>query len=177
MSSISRANILGATCALGLGASLLSDSARAAARVDGDDLKTLAANLGLELAAIKIYTDALAANVLSKPVAAVLQGFLADHSTHRDTILTAYTTAGIAPGNDLAPIPVTTAHTDGEYLSYLLGIERTLAFAHLGAVGTFKDRDYALRSGSIIGVETTHVALLSEALAKGPAYPGGLVVL
>ncbi len=177
MSSISRANVLGAVCALGLGASLGSGSASAAARVDGDDLKALAANLALERAAIKIYTDALAANVLSKPVAAVLTGFLADHSTHRDTIVAAYATAGITPGVDLAPIPVTTAHADTEYLAYLLGIERTLAFAHLGAVGSYKDRDFAQRSGAILGVETTHVALLSEALAKGPAYPGGLVVL
>ncbi len=175
MSTHTRAQALGAVAALGLAAPLLTRCAFAADKVDPNDLKSLGTELALERAAIKAYTDAAALNVLSPSVLAVLSGFLADHNAHRDAIVAAFTAGGQTPSDDVAPLDTPSLHTEADVLNFVYTVERTLADAHLSAVPLYKDRDYAKTAASILGVETTHVALLAEALRRNPAYPSSFV--
>lgn len=176
MSTCTRAQALGAAGAFGLAAPLLTRCAFAADKVDGGDLKSLATELALERSAIKAYTDAAALGVLSPSVLAVLNGFLADHNAHRDALITTYTTAGQTAPEDVAPLDTPPLHAEADVLNFAYTVERMLAGAHLTAVPVYKNRDYATTAASILGVETTHVALLAEALRRNPAYPSSFVV-
>ncbi len=175
MSTYTRARALAAAGALGLAAPLLNQCAFAADKVDADDVKSIATELALERAAVKAYTDSAALGVVSPPVLAVLNGFLADHTAHRDALIAALTAAGQQVPQDPAPLDTPTLHAEADVLSFAYTVERMLADAHLGAVPAFKNRDYAKTAASILGIETTHVALLAEALRKNPAYPSSFV--
>ncbi len=174
MRSVSRADVFTTVCAAGVAAALPS-LVQAAAKIDGDDLKALASALALERAAIKAYGDVASANVLSPPVLAVFNRFLAEHTAHRDAIVAAISAAGQTPGSDVATQEALAPKTELDALGAVYGIERSLADAHFATVATFKNRDYTRSVASILGVETTHVALLAEALRKSPAYPGGFL--
>lgn len=175
MTTLSRARTLGIVAALGLGAPLLTHCAVAADKFDPNDLKALGAALALERAALDAYGKAVDAKTLSTPVIAVVTGFVADHTAHRDALIAAITALGQTPGTDLAPLDTPTLQNEADALNYAYTVERTLATTHLTAVATFRNRDYAKTAASILGVETTHVALLAEALRKGSAYPTSFV--
>lgn len=175
MSTLSRARTLGVVAALGLGAPLFTHCADAADRFDPSDLKALGAALALERAALDTYAKAVEAKALSTPVLAVVSGFVADHTAHRDALVAAITALGQTPGTDLAPLDTPTLQNEADRLNYAYTVERALANAHLAAVAAFRNRDYAKTAASILGVETTHVALLAEALRKGSAYPSSFV--
>ncbi|MBC5822155.1 MAG: ferritin-like domain-containing protein [Candidatus Eremiobacteraeota bacterium] len=66
-------------------------------------------------------------------------------------------------------------HAEIDVLGFAYTIERMLADVHLAPVATYRNRDYAKTAASILGVETTHVALLAEALRRNPAYPSSFV--
>lgn len=176
MSTISRTRLLGSVCALGLAGPLLAATAATAApAADKADLAALGESLALELAAIATYATAAASAVVTAPVAAVLERFAADHTVHRDIILGELRAAGATPSDVPTSIGDPAMTTEADVLAVALALERRLAQAHLAPVGTFRNRGYAASSASIVGVETAHVALLSEALRKGPAYPAGIV--
>ncbi len=174
MSTLSRARAAGALATLAL-VPLALGSAGGAERVDGGDVKALGASLALERAAIKAYADALAANVLSPPVAAVITRFSNEHAAQRDAIVAALSQASATVPTDEAPLDAESFKTEGDVLAYAYSLERTIAGSYVKSVGPYKNRDYATLAASILGVTTTHVALLAEALRSGAPYPGGLV--
>ncbi len=175
MSTLTRAQALGAAGALGLTAPLLTHCTLAAGAIDAGDATSLGSELALERAAVKAYTDAAASGIVSPSVLAVLNSFLADHTAHRDALIAALTTAGRQAPEDVATLDTPVLHAEVDVLGFAYTIERMLADAHLAPVATYKNRDYAKTAASILGVETTHVALLAEALRRNPAYPSSFV--
>ena len=175
MAMLSRAHILGAVTALGLGAPLLARGSGAADKGDPNDVKALGTALALERAALDAYGKAIDGKLLSTPVLAVVNVFVADHTAHRDALIAAITALGQTPGTDLATLDASTATNEAGFLDFAYSLERTLANGHLTAVPSFHNHDYAKTAASILGVETTHVALLAEALRKGNAYPTSFV--
>lgn len=176
MPKISRANALGATSALVLTSPLLyAQLVSAAAKADAGDIKLLNTAIPLERAAIKAYGDAAATNLVSPNVLAVLKTFMADHQAHLDALSAAVTQGGATPSPDTAAVTAPTLASEADILAFALTIERLAANTYLGTVAQFKNRDLATTAASIMGVETTHVALLAEALKKNPAYPSSFV--
>ncbi len=175
MPSLSRAQTLGTACAAALALGFARTGVAAPSKIDGDDAKALATELALERAAVKAYTDAAAGKILTPPVLAVFNRFLADHTAHRDALVAALTAAGTTPTEDVAPLTVPDMKTEADVLEFVYTVERSLADGYVAAVSTFKNRDYAKIAASTLGVETTHVALIAEALRKSPAYPSGFV--
>jgi rubrerythrin len=55
-------------------------------------------------------------------------------------------------------------------LKFAEGLERGAATAYLGVIPTFKDRDLARLTASILSIETTHVTTLAAALQEQTAY-------
>ncbi len=175
MAFSTRARALGSICALWLAGTAANRRAAAAPKIDTGDVKALGASLAAERATIKAYTDIVAAKVASAPVLAVLNQFLTDHSAHRDALVEALTAAGQQSADTSPPADTPAMSAESDVLAYLYSVERTIALAHLTALPEFKDHDYVSLTGSIVGVETTHVALLAEALRKSPPYQSGFV--
>jgi rubrerythrin len=172
---LSRANALGAVTALGLLGPLGIRVAAAAEHPDAGDMKLLDGAISLERAAIKAYADASAANLLSAPVAAVLTQFSNDHTAQRDALVLIMQESGATPGTDTTVLTLTPPQNEADVLNNALTYERQIASYYLAAIPEFKNRDFAKTAGSIMGVDATHVALLSEALRRNPAYPGGFL--
>ncbi len=149
--------------------------ARAADRIDGGDVKALNASLALERAAIKAYGDALAANILTPPVAAVLTRFQSEHTAQQNALVGALTQASATVGTDVATVDPESFKTESDVLAYAYTLERSIANAYVTSIASYKKSDYATLTASILGVTTTHVALLAEALRRGAPYPTGLV--
>jgi rubrerythrin len=172
---LSRANALGAVTALGLFGPIGLRVAAAADRLDAGDMKLLDGAISLERAAIKAYEDATAANLLSAPVASVLAQFSNDHAAQRDALVLIMQQSGSTPGTDTTALSLNAPRNEADVLENALAFERQLASYYLAAIPAFKNRDFAKTAGSILGVDATHVALLSEALRRNPAYPGGFL--
>jgi hypothetical protein len=172
---LSRANALGAFTALGLLGPIGLRVAAAADRADPGDMKLLDGAISLERAAIKAYADATAANILSAPVAAVLAQFSNDHAAQRDALAQIMQESGVTPGTDTTVLTLNPPRTEADVMDNALAFERQIASYYLAAIPEFKNRDFAKTAGSILGVDATHVALLSEALRRNPAYPGGFL--
>jgi hypothetical protein len=151
--------------------------ALAADRIDGGDVKALNASLALERAAIKAYGDALAANILTPPVAAVLTRFQSEHTLQQNAIVRALTQASATVGTDVATMDPESFEAEADVLAYAYTLERSIANAYVTGISSYKNRDYATLSASILGVTTTHVALLAEALRRGAPYPTGLITV
>ncbi|MDQ2857444.1 MAG: ferritin-like domain-containing protein [Candidatus Eremiobacteraeota bacterium] len=175
MTAISRAEVLGVAGALMLAAGGGCAVARAAQKGDPADIKALNAAVAVELAAIAAYTSVIATKLPAPAVLTVLNSFLADHRAHLETLSTAVTVAGGTPTTEAAPVQTPTFAKEGDVLAFVYTVERLAAGTHLGTLAEFKNRDLAKTSGSILGVETTHVALLAEALRQNPAYPSGFI--
>ncbi len=149
--------------------------ALAADRVDAGDVKALNASLALERAAVKAYGDAIGANILTPPVAAVLTRFQSEHTAQQNAIVGALTQASATIGTDVATEDPESFKTEADVLAYAYTLERAIANAYVTSIASYKNRDYATLSASILGVTTTHVALLAEALRRGAPYPTGLI--
>jgi rubrerythrin len=176
MEIVTRARMLGATSALVLvGPSLLGSFLLAAEKADPGDLKLLNAGIALERAGIKAYSDAAATKLLSPGVLAVATQFMNDHIAHRDALIAAVKQGGGTPTDDTTVLQYPTLATEADILNFAYGVERTAANTYLSVIPAFKNRDLAHTAGAILGVETTHVALLGEALKKGEVYPSAFV--
>jgi rubrerythrin len=176
MDVISRAKALGATSALALvGPSLLGQFLLAAEKIDPDDLKLLNVAIAYERAGIKAYTDAAATKLVSAPVFAVMQQFVADHTAHLSALTAAVTQAGGQPTGDTTQLTYPNFQSQTDIVTFAYGVERGAAGAYLSTIAAFKNRNFAQLAATILGVETTHVALLAQALHKNPAYPSGFV--
>lgn len=175
MKSITRAQALFSATALGLiGAPLLGDLAAAASAAPGD-LQTLNAAIELERAGIAAYDAAAKTGFLSGRILTVALAFRADHIAHRDALIGAVRAGGGIPTVKTARLPVPKLTDAHDILRYAKSVEEKAASTYLSVIPDFQDRNLAQVSAAILGVETTHVALLDEALHEFPAYPGGFV--
>jgi hypothetical protein len=176
MPFMTRAQVLGSACALVLTTRAgVCFAAAPSAKPDPADIKALGVALALERSVIAAYSDPALTHFLSAPVLAVINQFLADHQAHQAALEQAITATGQAAPQDLADVNRPALANEGDVLGFAYTLERSLANTQLTAVPDFKNRDYATTAASILGVETTHVALLGEALRQGRAYPGGFV--
>ena len=175
MPSISRARVIGSVCALALTTETGMRFALAATKPDAADMKALGVALALERAVIAAYSDPALTHLLAPAVLSVLNQFVADHTAHQTALEQAITAAGQSPAPDVAAVDRPALANEGDVLGFAYTLERSLANTQLTAVPAFKNRVYATTAASILGVETTHVALLGEALRQGRAYPSGFV--
>jgi hypothetical protein len=154
---------------------LLSSFAAAAQSADPADIASLNTAIALERAGIKAYNDAAATKLLSPGVLAIAGGFILDHTIHRDALIGAVKAAGFTPTSDVAPIAYPTLASERDIIAFALVVEKKAASTYLSVVPDLKDRQLAAVAAAILGVETTHVALLSNALGNPRPYAGGFV--
>jgi hypothetical protein len=173
--SYSRRQVFAFGSAAGLiGAPLLIQLADAAQAADPADIDSLNAAIALERAGIKAYADAASTGLLSKPVLVLAGRFVADHTAHRDALIGAVRAAGATPTDAIAPIATPPLHTERDVLAFANVVEMKAASTYLSVIPDLKDRTLAGVAASILGVETTHVALLAAAL-DARVYATGFV--
>ncbi len=172
----SRASFLGYTSATALiGVSLLGELVAAATNIDPNDLATLNAAIELERGGIKAYEDAAATKLLSPAVLKAALGFRADHVAHRDALIATVRATGNTPSEKAAPFPPPALASEADILAYAMFVEQKAASTYLSVISDFKDRTLAQVSAAILGIETTHVALLAEALKTPLPYAHAFV--
>jgi hypothetical protein len=147
----------------------------AASVADADDIDALNAAAQLERAAIAAYTDPGAVSLLSPPVLAIAGSFVADHSAHLSALVGAIRAAGARVDDTSMHVAYPVMTTQADVLRFALSLEKKAAATYLSVIADFKNRKLAEVAASILGVETTHVALLSNALGDGKQYPSGFV--
>lgn len=175
MYRISRAALLGAGSAVALvGLPLMTSFVDAASTADPDDLAALNAAIELERAGIKAYQDAAGTGLLSAGVLQAAKGFMGDHMAHRDALIAAVRAAGAVPSERTAHLDYPKLASEHDILVFANAVEHKAAATYLSVIPEFKDRKLAQVAGSILGVETTHVALLSSILGER-SYPSGFV--
>jgi rubrerythrin len=174
---ITRAKALGAASAVALvGPALMTNLLMAAESMDPGDIKILNVAIELERAGIKAYTDAAGTGLLSPGTLAIAKGFLADHTAHRDALIAAVKAGGGTPSEATTHLDYPPLKTEADILNFAYVVERTAANTYLSVIPAFKNRDLAKTAASILGVETTHVAILGYALKKGTEpYPSSFV--
>jgi rubrerythrin len=164
---VSRSRLLGTGSALAvIGSALLGPFIVAAEAATEGDIAILEAAASAERAAIKAYTDAAATGLLSAPILAVAKGFMADHMAHRDALDGAVKAAGMTPSEKILVVKYPTLASENDILAFAQTLEQTAATAYLTNIPKFEDRNLAKVAGSILGVETTHVAILDYTLRK-----------
>lgn len=154
---------------------LLSSFAAAAANADPGDIASLNTAIELERAGIKAYADAAATKLLSPAVLALAGGFIADHTIHRDALIGAVKAAGAAVTPNTAQLAYPTLASEKDIIAFALTVEKKAAATYLSVVPDLKDRKLAGIAAAILGVETTHVELLSNALGNPRPYATGFV--
>ena len=173
---MNRTQLLGfGTAAAAFHPLLLSSFAAAAVLADPADIASLNAAIELERAGIKAYTDAAATKLLSPGVLAVAGGFIADHTAHRDALIGAVKAAGATPSTATAQLVYPTLASEKDIIAFAIVVEKKAAATYLSVVPDLKDRKLAGVAAAILGVETTHVALLENALGVTRTYPTGFV--
>ena len=174
--TVSRKKLLASGTALAaFGPFLLSPFIAAAEAAEESDIAILQTAIKLERAGIKAYADAAATGLLSKPVLAIAARFVADHTAHRDALIGAVRAAGATPSTGIAPLTYPTLASERDILAFANVVEMKAASTYLSVIPDLKNRQLAGVAAAILGVETTHVALLSEALGSR-TYPTGFVV-
>ncbi len=165
---VSRSKLLGMGTALAaFGPSLLGPLVVSAESADPSDLMLLEMALAAERAGIKAYEAAAATKLLTPAVTAIATGFMMDHIAHRDALIGAIKAAGATPSDKVGPLDVPPLKSQHDILLFAETVERGAATAYLTSIPAFKDRMLAKVAGSILGVETTHVALLAFTLKEG----------
>ena len=171
MNTLSRSALLGAGSAIALvGLPLMTTFVEAAEKADPGDIASLNAAIELERAGIKAYQDAAATGILSKEVLAIASGFAADHTAHRDALIAAVKASGNTPSTATAKLTYPPLKTTADILNFAMVVERKAASTYLSVIPDLKDPAFRQAAASILGVETTHVTLLAQALGVGPAY-------
>lgn len=171
-----RKNVLFSGAALGLlGPALLTKFVDAAQGTGKGDIAILNSGIELERAGIKAYQDAAGTGLLSKDVLAVAAGFMHDHQAHRDALIAAVKAAGATPSDKTVALTYPALKTQTDILQFAKSIEEKAAATYLSVIPELANRELAGVAASILGVETTHVALLAQALGSLPVYPSGFV--
>lgn len=175
MIPITRAALLGAGSAVALvGVPLMTRLVEAAQGADIDDLSSLNAQIELERAGIKAYADAAATGLLDAPLLAVAARFASDHTAHREALCAAVFAGGGTPSVQTASLVYPELKTKHDVLEFALDVESKAASTYLSVISDLNDRNLAELVASILGVETTHVALLANALGQS-VYPAAFV--
>jgi hypothetical protein len=174
---VSRRKLLATGSALAaFGSVMLTPFIAAAEAADEGDIKILQTGIMLERAGIKAYTDAAGLNILEPGVLTVAKGFIADHTAHLDALSGAVKAAGVTPTTETTKLTYPTLKTQGDILAFAESVEREAAATYLSVIPAFKDKKLAQVAGSILGVETTHVAILAYVLTKTTEpYPKSFV--
>ena len=174
---MNRHQILGfGSAAVAFSPLLLSSLAAAAVTADPADIASLNSAIELERAGIKAYVDAAATKLLSPQVLAVAGGFIVDHTAHRDALIGAVKAAGATPSTATAQLVYPALTSEKDIIAFAIVVEKKAAATYLSVVPDLKDRNLAGIAAAILGVETTHVALLENALGITRSYPSGFVV-
>jgi rubrerythrin len=164
---ISRSKLLGTGTALAMiGPALLGPFIAAAEAASEGDIKILQSAATAERTAIKAYTAAAGTGLLSPPILSVAKGFMQDHMAHRDALEGAIKAAGMTPETGVMAITYPPLTSQSDILNFAETLERGAATAYLSNIPKFDDRSLAKVAGSILGVETTHVAILAYTLTK-----------
>lgn len=168
---------LGSGAAIALvGATLMGDFAEAATAADPIDLSTLGAALELESAGVKAYDDAAATKLLSPDMLKIALGFRSDHVAHRDALAAAIRSAGAVPSTRIARIKYPALKNEYDVLRFAKSVEELAASTYLSVIPELVDRNLAQVAAAILGVETTHVAMLAQTLGVVSPYERGFVV-
>lgn len=168
--TISRSKLLCAGAGLGvLGPALLTPFTTVPAQAaDDSDINSIQLAITVESTLIKAYQEASASNVLTPKGKEALNGFLKDHFAHRDALINVVKSAGAAPVEPNVKIKFpASVKTEVDVLKILQNLERIAANSFLGTVGDLKNSALIQLVASILGVETTHVAILGMALTQG----------
>ncbi len=176
MNRLSRSALLGAGSAMALvGMPLMTRFVAAAEKgADPADLESLNSAIQLERAGIKAYTDAAGTGLLTPGVIEIAKGFIADHSAHRDALIAAVTAGGGTPTTQTLALTYPTFRTQDDIIEFALVVEGKAASTYLSVIPDLKNRELAQVAASILGVETTHVSVLSTAVNKR-VYPSHFV--
>lgn len=158
-----------------LGLPLLARLVDAATLANPSDLQILNSAIELERAGIKAYDDAAATGLLSQPVAKVAAQFRRDHAAHRDALVAAVNAGGGTPSRATAQLTYPPLETQADILTFAKSVEEKAASTYLSVIPDLNDRRLAGVAASILGIETTHVALLARALGEFPAYGSAFV--
>jgi rubrerythrin len=157
-----------------IGVPLLNALADAAQTASPADIDSLNVAIEIERAGIKAYTDAAATGLVSKPVLALAGRFIADHTAHRDALIGAVRAAGAVPSERVFAIATPPLASERDVLAFANTVEMKAASTYLSVIPDLQDRHLAGVAAAILGVETTHVALLAEALGTR-VYASGFV--
>ena len=84
----------------------------------------------------------------------------------RDALEGAIKAAGVTPDTGVAAITYPPLHSQSDILAFAETLERGAASAYLASIPNLQDRNLAKVAGSILGVETTHVAILAYTLTS-----------
>jgi hypothetical protein len=125
-----------------------------------------AKGISLERAGVKAYADAAGLGILQPCVLSVAKGFMQDHIAHRDALIGAVKAAGVKPTEETTKLDSSSLKTQDDIITFAESVERQAASTYLSMILGFKDRQLAQVAGSILGVETTHVAILAYTLKK-----------
>jgi rubrerythrin len=165
--NISRSKLIGTGSALALiGPALLGPFIAAAEAASEGDIAILQSAAKSERTAIKAYTDAAGTGLLSPGTLSVAKGFMQDHMAHRDALEGAIKAAGVTPETGVVAITYPPLKSETDILKFAETLERGAATAYLGGVAGLQDKGLAHVAASILGVETTHVAILDYVLTK-----------
>jgi len=174
VNTLSRSALLGAGSAIALvGLPRMTAFVEAAQKADPGDIATLNTAIELERAGIKAYQDAAATGILPQDVLAIAGGFMADHIAHRDALIAAVKASGNTPSTATAKLTYPPLKSVNDILAFAMVVERKAASTYLSVIPDLKDPAFREAAASILGVETTHVALLAQALGNAPAYKSG----
>jgi rubrerythrin len=91
---------------------------------------------------------------------------MADHVAHRDALEGAIKSAGMKPGTGVVAITYPPLKSQSDILKFAETLERGAVTAYLSSIPTLTDRNLAKVAASILGMESTHVAVLAYTLTK-----------
>src|SRR5271165_3207657 len=166
--NVSRRKLIASGTALAaFGPAMLGPFIRAAEAASPGDISILNTAIALERAGTKAYVDAAVTGLLKPEVLAVAKGFMADHTAHRDALIAGVKAAGGTVSDATAQLAYPPLKTQEDILKFALSVERQAANTYLSVIPAFMDRQLARVAASILGVETTHVAILAYTLNEG----------
>ena len=136
------------------------------------DLHLLNEALAGEHFGIAAYDAALASGLLDEQTAAVAKAFQSDHMFHRDALTKQVMARGGEPvsplGQDVYAMEYPPLTTAAQIVAYAIELEAGAARASVAVVANYEDRQLALLSAQIAGVEAQHWALLRAASGADP---------
>jgi rubrerythrin len=140
----------------------------AAAQTAGSDVQTLQFAYTLENVAIAAYKLGAGSGLLTPDVVAVATKIAGQHQDHANALKAAIQSVkGEVPAVP-TKINFPAFKTQEDVLKFALALESAAVGAYYTSSGKFTNRDLASAAASIVGVEATHVAILSSALKMDP---------